>query len=224
MNNSRDLLKMHKNSKAVEYVSGKNKVLEWGSGESTLHWMNVVNTLVSIEHNREWYNKISPNVNDNVESHLVLPHGQKDDDDLEQVADDLLFRANDSIFIDGKTYWNTRDGFDWHCGIDYIRKPFELEHKDYDVIIVDGRCRVMCAWIATFLLKSDGYLLFDDFHNRTYYHGILKWYEVVDYSSLKDDKTMCVLRMRDNVLSSDEVTKVSDELYSSFIERTGRVR
>ena len=47
---------------------------------------------------------------------------------------------------------------------------------------------------------------------------------VVDYSSLKDDKTMCVLRMRDNVLSSDEVTKVSDELYSSFIEKTGRVR
>ena len=70
MNNSRDLLKMHRNSKAVEYVSGKNKVLEWGSGESTLHWMNVVNTLVSIEHNREWYNKISPNVNDNVETHL----------------------------------------------------------------------------------------------------------------------------------------------------------
>ena len=215
---------MYRNSKAVEYISGKDKVLEWGSGLSTLHWMKVVNNLVSIEHNYEWYNKIAPDVNDNVEYYHVPPHSQKDDDDLEQHVGDLLSRANDSIEIDGKTYWSTRDGFDWHCGIDYIRKPFELEHRDYDVIIVDGRCRVMCAWAATFLLKDGGHLLFDDFQNRTYYHGILKWYEVVDYSSLNDDKTMCVLQLRENELSSDEVDEVSDELYSTFVEKTGNVR
>ena len=224
MNNLRGLLTMYRNPKAVEYIEGKDKVLEWGSGLSTLHWMKVVNTFVSIEHKDDWYNKISPDVNDNVDYHLVRPHSPKDDDDLEQVVGDLLSRANDPIEIDGKIYWNTRDGFDWHCGIDYIRKPFELEHKDYDVIIVDGRCRVMCAWIATFFLKSNGYLLFDDFHNRTYYHGILKWYEVVDYSSLNDDKTMCVLKLRDKELTSDEVIEVSEKLYSSFAEKTGNVR
>jgi len=184
---------MYRNPKAVEYITDKDKVLEWGSGLSTLHWMKVVNTFVSIEHKDDWYNKISPDVNGNVEYHLVRPHSPKDDDELDEHVADLLCRAGDPFVIDGITYWNTRDGFDWHCGIDYIRKPFELEHRDYDVVIVDGRCRVMCAYMARYLIKDGGYLLFDDFQNRTYYHGILKYYEVVDYSSLDADKTMCVL-------------------------------
>jgi acyl-CoA thioester hydrolase len=29
-------------------------------------------------------------------------------------------------------------------------------------------------------IEDDGYLLFHDFNNRTYYHGILKYYEIVD--------------------------------------------
>ena len=60
-----------------------------------------------------------------------------------------------------------------------IRKPFEIEHKDYDVIIVDGRCRVMCCYMASFFLKDGGYIVFDDFNNRTYYHGVLKYYEII---------------------------------------------
>jgi len=215
---------MYRNSKAVEYISGKDKVLEWGSGLSTLHWMKVVNTFVSIEHKDDWYNKISPDVNENVEYHLVRPHSPKDDNELEQVADRLLSRANDTLKIDDKTYWDTRDGFDWHCGIDYIRKPFELEHRDYDAVIVDGRCRVMCAYVAKYLIKDGGYLLFDDFQNRTYYHGILKYYEVVDYSSLDSDKTMCVLKLRKDELWGDEVVEESEELYSKYAQSTGKVR
>jgi len=38
----------------------------------------------------------------------------------------------------------------------------------------------MCAYMAKYLLKDDGYLLFHDFNNRPYYHGILKYYEIVD--------------------------------------------
>ena len=225
MNNLKDSLMMYKNQKAREYIEGKDKVLEWGSGDSTLHWMKVVNIFVSLEHNYEWYNKIAPNVSDNVEYYLVPSHSLKDDDELEQHVGDLLSRAGDPIEIDGKTYWNTRDGFDWHCGIDYIRKPFELEHRDYDVVIVDGRCRVMCAWAATFLLKDGGYLLFDDFQNRTYYHGILKWYEVVDaIAEINSDNTMSVLQLRKNELSDEEVVEVSEELYSTFTRITGRIR
>ena len=215
---------MYRNSKAVEYISGKDKVLEWGSGLSTLHWMKVVNNLVSIEHNYEWYNKIAPDVNDNVEYYHVPPHVQKDDGELEEHVGDLLSRANDTLEIDDKTFWNTRDQFDWHCGIDYINKPFELEHRDYDVVIVDGRCRVMCAYVAKYLIKDGGYLLFDDFQNRTYYHGILKYYEVVDYSSLDSDKTMCVLKLRKDELWGDEVVEVSEELYSKYTEITGKER
>ena len=86
--------------------------------------------------------------------------------------------AGDTIIKDGITYWNTRGHFDWHCGMDYITKPYELEHKEYDVVLVDGRCRAMCAYVALDLLKPGGILLFHDFIPRKYYHGILKYYDV----------------------------------------------
>jgi len=90
--------------------------------------------------------------------------------------------ANVSEFIyDGKIInWVTRGRIDWHCYMDYIRHPINLSHRDYGVILVDGRARAMCAYVAKDLLKDDGYLLFHDFNNRPYYHGILNWYEIID--------------------------------------------
>ena len=205
--------------KAEEYIKDKNKVLEWGSGTSTIYFSKIVKQFVSIEHNTEWYNRISSQITDNVEYYYVAPHGFKNDEELDKNVSDLLCRANDPVLVDGITHWKTRDGFDWHCGIDYIRKPLELEYRDYDVVIVDGRCRTMCAYIAKYLIKDGGYLIFDDFKSRTYYHGILKYYEVVDGGD-----TLAILKVRENELSREEVVEVSEELYSTFARTTGRIR
>ena len=206
-------------SKAEEYIKDKNKVLEWGSGTSTLYFSKIVKQFVSIEHNTEWYNRISSQITDNVEYYYVAPHGFKNDEELDKNVPDLLCRANDPVLVDGITHWKTRDGFDWHCGIDYIRKPLELEYRDYDAVIVDGRCRTMCAYIAKYLIKDGGYLIFDDFKSRTYYHGILKYYEVIDGGD-----TLAILKVRENELSREEVVEVSEELYSTFARTTGRIR
>jgi hypothetical protein len=205
--------------KAEEYIKDKNKVLEWGSGTSTIYFSKIVKQFVSIEHNTEWYNRISSQITDNVEYYYVAPHGFKNDEELDKNVPDLLCRANDPVLVDGITHWKTRDGFDWHCGIDYIRKPLELEYRDYDVVIVDGRCRAMCAYIAKYLIKDGGYLIFDDFKSRTYYHGILKYYEVIDGGD-----TLAILKVRENELSREEVVEVSEELYSTFARTTGRIR
>ena len=205
--------------KAEEYIKDKNKVLEWGSGTSTIYFSKIVKQFVSIEHNMEWYNFVSSQITDNVEYYYVAPHDFKNDEELDKNVPDLLCRANDPVLIDGITHWNTRDGFDWHCGIDYIRKPLELEYRDYDVVIVDGRCRTMCAYIAKYLIKDSGYLIFDDFKSRTYYHGILKYYEVIDGGD-----TLAILKVRENELSREEVVEVSEELYSTFARTTGRIR
>ena len=206
-------------SKAEEYIKDKNKVLEWGSGTSTIYFSKIVKQFVSIEHNMEWYNRISSQITDNVEYYYVAPHGFKNDEELDKNVPDLLCRANDTVLVDGITHWKTRDGFDWHCGIEYIRKPLELEYRDYDVVIVDGRCRTMCAYIAKYLIKEGGYLIFDDFKSRTYYHGILKYYEVIDGGD-----TLAILKVRENELSEEEVVEVSEELYSTFARTTGRIR
>ena len=183
--------------KSEEYLNNKDKVLEWGAGGSTLYFSNIVSSYVSIEHDKLWYNKLTPQINDNVELLCVSTHDEKFDDKLDKNAFDILrgdeswYKKNGNKEIyekDGKTYWTTRGKIDWHCYLDYIKKPLELSYRNYDVVFVDGRARAMCAYVAKDLLKDDGYLLFHDFNNRGYYHGILKYYEIVDM-----DGTLAIL-------------------------------
>jgi len=165
---------------AERYIKDKSKMLEWGGGGSTLYFPRLVEKYVSIEHNQEWYEELKPQLLENVEFYHVPIHEEKFDDELDKNAVDILSGPEDTETRDGIVYWLTRGNFDWHCGMDYIKKPVELPYRNYDVIFVDGRCRAMCAYIAKYLLKDDGHLLFHDFNNRTYYFGILKYYEIVD--------------------------------------------
>ena len=183
--------------KSEEYLNNKDKVLEWGAGGSTLYFSNIVSSYVSIEHDKLWYNKLTSQINDNVELLCVSTHDEKFDDKLDKNAFDILrgdeswYKKNGNKEIyekDGKTHWTTRGKIDWHCYLDYIKKPLELSYRNYDVVLVDGRARAMCAYVAKDLLKDDGYLLFHDFNNRGYYHGILKYYEIVDM-----DGTLAIL-------------------------------
>ena len=175
--------------KCENYLKGKDKFLEWGAGGSTLYFSSMVNKLVSIENDKGWYDKLQPHLSDNIDLHYVHQHEERLDDDLDKDAGIVLhgdYRwninhgVNELVYKDDVVYWVTRGRIDWHCYIEYIKKPLDLPYKDYDVILVDGRARAMCAYVAKDLLKDGGHLLFHDFNNRPYYHGILKWYDLVD--------------------------------------------
>ena len=203
----------------------KHKVLEWGSGGTTLYFPQIVNTYVSIEHDSGWYEKILPDISDNCEYYHVPVDDERLDSMLDPQAAYAMLCANDTELIeyplDGSiTHWKTRGGFDWHSAIDYIKKPLELEHKNYDVVFVDGRARSMCAYLATHLLKDDGYLMFHDFIPRQYYHGLLRWYDVVDKAG-----TLIVLTKRKGELRNENDTKsLSTKLYNEWTVETGRIR
>jgi len=206
-------------AKMTPYIMGKDKVLEWGSGGTTLYYPQMVNTYVSIEHDIVWFNKLGFEVDDNCEYYHVPIHDFKLDDMLDPYASDAMLCANDTELKGDITYWNTRGNFDWHCGIDYIKKPLELDHKEYDVIFIDGRCRSMCAAMATHLLKEDGHVLVHDFIPRKYYHGLLKWYDVIDKAG-----TLAVMKRRKQDLSENDIKKLSDNLYNEWSAATGRIR
>ena len=206
-------------SKAEEYINGKDKVLEWGSGGSTLYFPPMVKKYVSIEHDVNWYEKLKFDINDNVEYHhapIDIESANigrwKSDELLDPHSAAVHSMANDTTTNNGITFWITRERYDWHFGIDYIKKPLELPHREYDVILVDGRCRAMCSYMASHLLKEDGYLIVHDFINRKYYHGILTYYEIVDQQD-----TLAVLKLRkEKLLGEDEVRKLSEKIHDEF--------
>ena len=78
----------------------------------------------------------------------------------------------------------------------------------------------MCVYLATHLLKDEGYVLVHDFIPRQYYHGLLKWYDVVDKAG-----TLIVLTKRKGELRNNEDVKIlSQKLYNEWSIATGRIR
>tara|TARA_R110001583_G_scaffold24369_4_gene88992 strand:- start:1212 stop:1889 length:678 start_codon:yes stop_codon:yes gene_type:complete len=199
-----------------KYTSNRDLVLEWGSGGSTLAFSKSVKKYISIEHDICWYEQISSRIAndrafDNIEYHYVPPNAPKSDIGLDGASKGLLSCAGDAVLHQNTSYWRTRGNFDWHCGINYISKPMELPYAPYDTIIVDGRCRVFCSYVSLFILKPEGYLVFHDFLSRRYYHGVLKYFEMVDHVC-----DLAILKPRKYNITDSEVKSLSDSIYEDY--------
>lgn len=134
----------------LENLKETDEVLEWGSGGSTLAIAKRVKTLYSIEHNKEWFDKITALIPENV--HLFYVERNKE----EMSGDDGTLE-------------------DYY---DYVNFPSKMGKK-FDVIFIDGRARVECAKVATHLLKAGGTIFIHDYcHPNEVYRR--REYEVVE--------------------------------------------
>ena len=133
----------------IEEILKKKKpkmCLEWGSGGSTLHFSRYLEngvSFISIEHNKQWFDRIRQRVIENNKIKLYHAPPKKspwiDDHHLGSLSD---FR-------------------------DYVEFPKKFNQK-FDFILVDGRARKACMILAINLLKTDGVVILHD-ANREYY-------------------------------------------------------
>lgn len=131
------------------FLNREQDMLEIGGGMSTVFFSNIVKSLVTIEHNREWADKLSKFEqlqNKNWTLHVVEPSWPQ---------------------VHSFAPAEPRQ-FDKY--IDFIS---DLENESFDVVLVDGRDRVRAAEASISKLKSSGILLIHDFWNRPKYHSIL---------------------------------------------------
>lgn len=120
-------------------INNQSKVLEYGSGESTKELASICKTIVSIEHQEDWYNKIIS----------ILPNNCK-----------LLLKKPNSPeqWPDDGTYEQFKD---------YVDEP--LKYGTFDVIIIDGRARVACASICNKLGHKDTIVFIHDYFRKEYH-------------------------------------------------------
>jgi hypothetical protein len=137
----------------IENLKKDQDVLEWGSGASTPVIAERVKSVLSIEHNLEWYNKVSSNLPSNgkvVYTPTKYPHDWRKDGD------------------------GNPDNFE-----DYINYP--LDKGKFDLIFIDGRARVTCASVCSKICKDDTIILVDDFTpERIKNNNYGKMYEYFD--------------------------------------------
>lgn len=150
-------------SDLVTYIDKDTEMLEIGGGNSTLFFSRIVKRLVTIEHNKEWSDKIS--------------------NDMKLVSKcDWKIHVIEPSFPQSHPFQPAEPGqFD-----DYVNFISNLDKNQFDVILVDGRDRVRCTLASVPLLRKDGVLIIHDFWNRPKYHSVL---EISELELIKDDNS-----------------------------------
>src|SRR5210317_774743 len=145
----------------VSHLSKDQIMVEYGSGHSTYELAPRVKKLISIEHNKDWFNNINSKVKalDNVEYIFIPP---------EKGAPNKL-RG-----IDPKWFYT------------YITWP-KTRNEKFDVVLIDGRARQYVAESILGNITEDSYVFIHDWNPkirdekyRIRYERILEFYNVVN--------------------------------------------
>ena len=137
------------------FLNSNDTMLEWGCGGSTLYFSKIVKEYYSIEHTKDWYEKIKnyPKNKENVFMHYVPS----------DVPRKLKFGPSQR-----------------HEFVTYINHV-DLLGKKFDKVLIDGRARQWCAEKVLKYLKDDAVVFLHDFERpgRERYNSVLNYYTVI---------------------------------------------
>jgi hypothetical protein len=139
----------------LKHIEKNHKVLEYGSGQSTSEIATRCEKLISIEHQKSWYNQVINSVPSNVTLILAEP---------------------DEIYLE-----NTYNCGSYNQFKSYINSP--IEYGKFDIILIDGRARVECAKFCRYISKDNTLIFIHDFTSRLENHNYkeaLRYLELID--------------------------------------------
>lgn len=127
-------------------------IFEYGSGASTIWLAKRAQTVISIEHDAEWFEKLQAYKQEY--AHIMLLH---EPPILKQNTTNSLYTSAKAPNLDFTRYASSIDDFS----------------RLFDVIIIDGRARVACLQHALAKCHPNGFIVFDN-SNRERYQQALK--------------------------------------------------
>jgi len=133
-------------------------VFEYGSGGSTLFWTQHVSNVVSIEHERSWYNRMKDEISSRQIKNVqyVLSEAEQDSGAV---------RANFKV---PEHYASSDPRFTGNIFKSYAKQIERFTNQSFDIIIVDGRARPSCILHSIDKLKNGGYLIIDNTERKYY--------------------------------------------------------
>ena len=146
---------MNEREQAVieKYLNPEVTMMEWGSGGSTVEFSKKVKKYYSVEHNWDWYNEVKNAIPSNVALYY------------KQTAE----RPPDSVYHQA-IYEHYRE---------YLDVVYEIGEM-FDVALIDGRARRLCALKIIPYLKPNAIVIIHDWCLRPMYHCVLDYYDLVD--------------------------------------------
>lgn len=138
---------------ALEQFLNKPSIgLEYGSGRSTTFFAPHFNEYISIEHHKDWFDKVKIELSELGMDHVMYHHIPAKYDVPQQ-----HLSSEDQVYISQENYPISDDLF-----ADYTKFILNLPDNSLDLVLVDGRARRTCALNAIGKIKSGGLLILDN--------------------------------------------------------------
>ncbi|MCA9092290.1 MAG: hypothetical protein KDA68_02290 [Planctomycetaceae bacterium] len=146
----------------LEYLSGilrpTDRVFEWGSGGSTLYIASRVRELVTVEHDREWFERVQLRMQEKQRSNWM---GFLEEPD--SVESDTSRSAE--VWSD---YLSSDERYQKSSFENYAKRIDEYADGSFNLVSVDGRARPSCIHHAIPKVAPGGVLMLDN-AERDYY-------------------------------------------------------
>ena len=142
------------------YLSSDMKVFEYGTGGSTLFFLDRVESVVSVEHDASWVEIVTSGLTEDElnrwSCHLIEPENTIDADSRGSLSDRAEYQSNAPDFL-GSTFHQ------------YVMSIDGYPDGGFDLIMIDGRSRPSCFVHALEKVKNQGYIFWDN-TEREHYH------------------------------------------------------
>jgi len=146
--------------KAIEwldnYLTKEMCVFEYGSGSSTVYFSDTTASVVSVEHNIDWFYKTKDLVQDrdNVNLFFHVPYNS-------------TFRSETSVYTED-SFTSTSPEFKGYSFYNYVNAINDYKDQSFDLVVIDGRARASCIKVSLPKIKPGGYLLLDNSERNHY--------------------------------------------------------
>jgi len=140
-----------------EHVQKGMKVFEYGSGGSTLFWLSLGATCITIEHDADWFAALKKNLKDSdrVDYRFVPPERNENREGIDDPEEPESYISNDTRYKDCRFYH-------------YVSQIDEFPDGSFDLILIDGRARPSCIKHSVNKIRIGGALIIDN-TDRPYY-------------------------------------------------------
>ena len=175
------------------YLSKATNYFEYGSGGSTYQASKSSNLMkiYSVESDLEWHTKLKNKIN-NTNINLIYV-------EMDTKPNTYGYPGPNSTLEDWIKYSSQI------CYLD----PSDLNAIDF--ILIDGRFRVASCLTCFDIINPDCLIAFDDFLDRSKYHVVLEFYDIIDNTV---DNRMVILKKKNNItVPRDLIEKYQTESY-----------
>jgi len=142
----------------LDNLNPQDIMLEYGSGGSTLLFSKYVQSYNSVEHDKDWYEKIKPLVSENT----TLVHAN-------------CYYKNNNVHCDYNSEEERDKWRSYYEGVKLLKKNY------YNKVFIDGRARAYCALEVIKYIDDQSLVFIHDYVGRAYYHNLVEQkYDRVD--------------------------------------------